>query len=219
MKTMDHQQAIKMHAAERYLLEELSEEERESFEDHYFSCIECADEVKAAYTFADNAKAVMADWPAPVLRTERATFNFWQWLRPVLVPAMAVLLLGVTVYQSALVIPRLERQLETATAPRALPSVVARAATRGEPAVVELSPNDQFVQVILDINTTQPVSSYSSQVYDESGNLRFTIASAVPSGGGSLNLLLPASELKPGRYTIKVGPSVSDDYSFVVQRR
>jgi hypothetical protein len=219
MKTMDHQQAIKMHAAERYLLEELSEEERESFEDHYFSCIECADEVKAAYTFADNAKAVMADWPAPVLRTERATFNFWQWLRPVLVPAMAVLLLGVTVYQSALVIPRLERQLETATAPRALPSVVARAATRGEPAVVELSSNDQFVQVILDINTTQPVSSYSSQVYDESGNLRFTIASAVPSGGGSLNLLLPASELKPGRYTIKVGPSVSDDYSFVVQRR
>jgi hypothetical protein len=132
---------------------------------------------------------------------------------------MAVLLLGVTVYQSVLVIPRLERQLETATSPRALPSVVARAATRGEPAVVELSSNDQFVQVILDINTTQPVSSYSSQVYDESGNLRFTIPSAVPSGGGSLNLLLPASELRPGRYTIKVGPSVSDDYSFVVQRR
>src|SRR5262245_53785418 len=217
MKTMDHQQAIKMHAAERYLLEELSEEERESFEDHYFSCPECADEVKAAYTFADNAKAVMAHWPPP--HPQRETFSFWEWLRPVLVPAMAVLLLGVTIYQSVLVIPRLERRLETATAPRALPSVVARAATRGEPAVVELSPNDQFVQVILDINTTQPVSSYSSQVYDESGKLRFTIPSAVPSGGGSLNLLLPASELKPGRYTIKVGPSGSDDYSFVVQRR
>ena len=217
MNTMDHQQAIKIHAAERYLLEELSEEERESFEDHYFSCPECADEVKAAYIFADSAKAVMADWPAP--RAERKAFNFFEWLRPVLVPAMAVLLLGVTVYQSVLVIPRLERQLETATSPRALPSVVARAATRGEPAVVELSPNDQFVQVILDINTTQPVSSYSSQVYDESGKLRFSIPAAVPSGGGSLNLLLPASELKPGRYTIKVGPSGSDDYSFVVQRR
>lgn len=217
MKTMDHQQAIKMQAAERYLLEELSEEERESFEDHYFSCLECADEVKAAYTFADNARAVMADWPAP--RAERRSFNFFDWLRPVWVPAMAVLLLGVAVYQSAFVIPGLERQLETATAPRALPSVVARAATRGEPAIVVLSPNDQFVQVILDINTTQPVSSYSSQVYDESGNLRFTIPSAVPSGGGSLNLLLPASELKPGRYTIKVGPSGVDDYSFVVQRR
>ena len=217
MKTMDHQQAIKIHAAERYLLEELSEEERESFEDHYFSCPECADEVTAAYTFADNAKAVMVHWPTP--HPERETLGFWEWLRPVLVPAMAVLLLVVTVYQSVLVIPRLERQLETVTAPRALPSVVARAATRGEPAVVELLPNDQFVQVILDINTTQPVSSYSSQVYDESGNLRFTIASAVPSGGGSLNLLLPASELKPGRYTIKVGPSGSDDYSFVVQRR
>jgi hypothetical protein len=219
MKTMDHQQAIKMQAAERYLLEELSEEERESFEDHYFTCTECADEVKAAYIFADNAKAVMADWPAPAPREERQSFNFWEWLRPVLVPAMAVLLLGVTVYQSVLVIPRLERQLETATAPRALPSVVARAATRGEPAVVQLSSNDQFVQVILDINTTQPVSSYSSQVYDESGNLRFTIPSVVPSGGGSLNLLLPASELKAGPYTIKVGPSETDDYSFVVQRR
>jgi hypothetical protein len=197
MKTMDHQQAIKMHAAERYLLEELSEEEREGFEDHYFSCPECADEVRAAYTFADNAKAVMADWPAP--RAERWSFNFFDWLRPVLVPAMALLLLGVAVYQSAFVIPGLERQLQTATAPRALPSVVARAATRGEPAIVQLSASDQFVQVILDINTTQTVSSYSSQVYDESGNLKFTIPSAVPSGGGSLNLLLPASELKPGR--------------------
>src|SRR5262245_3118106 len=98
MTTMDHQQAIKMHAAERYLLEELSEEERESFEDHYFSCTECADEVKAAFMFADNAKAVMAQWPAR--RAERQRVNFWEWLRPVLIPAMAVLLLGVVVYQS-----------------------------------------------------------------------------------------------------------------------
>jgi hypothetical protein len=159
----------------------------------------------------------MADWPNS--RAERRSFNFFDWLRPVLVPAMALLLLGVAVYQSAFVIPGLERQLQTATAPRALPSVVARAATRGEPAIVQLSASDQFVQVILDINTTQTVSSYSSQVYDESGNLKFTIPSAVPSGGGSLNLLLPASELEPGRYTIKVGPSGTDDYSFVVQRR
>ncbi len=37
--------------AERYLLGELSAEEREKFEEHYFSCQQCADSVMAGATF------------------------------------------------------------------------------------------------------------------------------------------------------------------------
>ena len=45
-----------MHASERYLLDEMSQDERDQFEEHYFSCVECADEVRAVFAFADNAK-------------------------------------------------------------------------------------------------------------------------------------------------------------------
>src|SRR5690349_23110858 len=115
MKEMNHQQAVTKHAAERYLLEELSPEERAGFEEHYFGCVECADEVRTAFKFADNLKAV-GERPIEVAvrSPERPlkTRAFWQWLRPVFAaPALAVLLLAVTLYQSFLVIPRLERRL------------------------------------------------------------------------------------------------------------
>lgn len=223
MKTMDHQEAVKMLAAERYLLKELSPEDRDGFEEHYFTCTQCANEVRAAFTFAGNAKAVMTDWrPHPVVT--RPALDWWAWLKPAFAaPAAAALLLGVTGYLWLLVIPRLERDLETATAPSAFPTVVARAPTRGEDAVVQLSPEDLTFYLNLDITTDVPVSF---RVYDESGSLRFDVPETVPLEGASLNLRLPAAGMQPGRYTIKVRPGgadsrseTQDDYSFVVQRK
>src|SRR6185295_5047433 len=58
---MDHETAIKVQAAERYLLDEFSPEERTEFEDHFFGCLECADEVRAASILAANATAVLKE--------------------------------------------------------------------------------------------------------------------------------------------------------------
>jgi hypothetical protein len=224
-EAMDHQQAIKTHAAERYLLDELSPQERDGFEEHYFSCVQCADEVRSVFTFADNAKAVLAEQPYRVIKPvvaepRRSAFDWRSWFKPAFaVPVMATLLLFVSGYQTFFVIPRLQREIDTVTAPRAIPSTVARLATRGEDPVISVSTNDQFIQVILDINTPLPVSSYACEVYDDSGALRFTVPATAPSGG-SLNLLLPAAGLKPGRYTVKVKTNTTtDDYRFVVQRK
>ncbi len=57
---MNHHLAINTRATERYMLGELDGESRLAFEEHYFSCRECADDVRAAAEFVDNAKAVMA---------------------------------------------------------------------------------------------------------------------------------------------------------------
>ena len=56
---MNHQLAVNTRATERYMLGELDEESRSAFEEHYFSCRVCADDVRAAVQFVDNAKAVM----------------------------------------------------------------------------------------------------------------------------------------------------------------
>ncbi len=45
-KTMTHQQALDTMAAERYLLDEMTEIEKHAFEEHFFDCDDCAHEVR-----------------------------------------------------------------------------------------------------------------------------------------------------------------------------
>src|SRR6266850_4588140 len=226
---MDHEEAVKLRAAERYLLQELSSDERDDFEEHYFTCMECADEVRSVFALADNVKAVLEDQIQtatlrPVAARERSS-NWLSWLRPAVVAPAAAVLLGITLYQSMRVIPRLEQDLASVKQAQVIPSVVARAATRGEDPVVEISEHDRFVQLILDVNVTPSDSSYIFDVYDEAGTLKFSVPALAPSGG-SFHLLLPVSGLKPGPYMIRVRPksgagSISEaqvvEYSFVLR--
>ncbi|HEX2835757.1 MAG TPA: hypothetical protein VHW00_22280 [Thermoanaerobaculia bacterium] len=43
---MDHANAVETYAAERYLLGELTDADAESFEEHYFECVLCAEDVR-----------------------------------------------------------------------------------------------------------------------------------------------------------------------------
>ena len=71
---MNHQEAVSSHATERYLLEEMTEVEKFAFEDHYFDCAECADDVRAAALMREGVKEGMlgAVAPAPVSTAEPA---------------------------------------------------------------------------------------------------------------------------------------------------
>ena len=58
---MDHDTAIRIQAAERYVLEEFPPEERAEFEEHFFECQECAEEVRSATIFAANATQALKE--------------------------------------------------------------------------------------------------------------------------------------------------------------
>ena len=58
-EAMDHNEAVRMHAAGKYILGELSPVLREEYEEHFFACVACALEVKAAAAFVDNACDVL----------------------------------------------------------------------------------------------------------------------------------------------------------------
>ena len=74
---MNHQVAVDSRATERYMLGELDEESRSAFEEHYFSCRACADDVKTAAVFVDNAKAVLSG-PVGVARpVPRISSQMW----------------------------------------------------------------------------------------------------------------------------------------------
>src|SRR5258707_14842799 len=69
---MDHETAVQLQAAERYVLDEFSPEERADFEEHFFGCRGCADEVRSATILAANTKVVLRETALDAAGTRKA---------------------------------------------------------------------------------------------------------------------------------------------------
>jgi hypothetical protein len=113
---MDHNLASETYAAERYLLGEMPAEERDEFEEHFFSCRVCGEDVQTVSVFIENAKALFRERelqtsPAhkKILWRDWLRRDWIGWLRlPVTAPTFAALALAAVVcYQNAVVIPGL----------------------------------------------------------------------------------------------------------------
>src|SRR5450432_3933445 len=74
---MDHDIAVQSEAAERYFLGDLTGEDRDKFEEHFFMCPECAEDVRALQIFAANAKAVFRQ---PTVSAGVLTSNRFFWV-------------------------------------------------------------------------------------------------------------------------------------------
>ncbi len=114
---MDHNQATQQMAAERYLLNELTPELRDAFEEHAFDCPECTLDLRAGAAFISAAKVELpklaeasAESPRPDAALPLRKKIDWQsWLRPAFaVPAFAALL-AVVSYQNLATIPGLRK--------------------------------------------------------------------------------------------------------------
>ncbi len=109
-RLIDHQQAVNNMMAERYLLGELNQGEREAFEEHFFGCSECFDQVKAGTEFISSLREIGPGEITPVPSDQRHGME--QWFRPKSAQVLGVMFLGLasfTVYQQVL--------LRQATAP------------------------------------------------------------------------------------------------------
>jgi hypothetical protein len=85
---MDHDEAVRSRAAERYVDRELSPAERDAFEQHFFDCGECAREVQFELAFAADLRAALREGqdrlqPAPPGAGFRRKWPEWLRLRPV----------------------------------------------------------------------------------------------------------------------------------------
>jgi anti-sigma factor RsiW len=58
---MDHIEAARLLAAEKYLLAELPNSQREEYEEHYFDCADCAEDIMDAVAFIEGARQVFRD--------------------------------------------------------------------------------------------------------------------------------------------------------------
>jgi hypothetical protein len=202
---MNHEQAIQEMATERYLLDELSPELREAFEEHMFDCTECALDVRAGNVFWSEAKAQLPELTrqaaAEMPRTEPAR-NRKPWWSFITMPAFAApvfaTLLTVVIFQNVSTIPSLRF---AAMEPRIIAPSSLHADTRGSEATVVQADRKQGAAVL--IGLPQGYSSYEVALNDPQGKRVWSTTVTAPDTG-TLSLSIPGMGLKEGSYSLNL---------------
>lgn len=211
---MDHSEAVQQMAAERYLLDELTPEERDAFEAHFFDCPDCAIDLRAGAAFVDEAKIQLPELTArsqaPVradTKKPRGNTNRWfLWWRPAFAAAFASLL-AVVGYQNLVTYPALRQEADQ---PRILPLVSIHGDTRGEhPTITADHKHGVSLPVdLLGSSNSASYASYSLDLLDPDGKLQWTGSVSAPeqyeSTGQMYSLEIPGATLRNGLYTIVV---------------
>jgi len=211
MAQMDHNEAIQLQAAVKYVLGELSQVQRDGYEEHYFDCAECAVDIKALATFADTAREVLRQERASHLAKAAvpARRGWLGWLQPIVaVPAFAALLL-IIAYQNTVTIPQARN-----TSARAVAEVYGQSfllqpsdTRRGNEATVneaplEVRPTEGFL-LQLDFNPTATFPAYLCQLQDSSGRVLRQFAVPAEKVKQELHLPLPAGLIsRSGQYSL-----------------
>lgn len=227
---MNHSEAIKSKATERYLLGELALSEREAFEEHYFECQECAADVKSAAIFVDNAREVLRHEPVLTRAPERKP-AWWEWFtrfRPAyaLASLLFVVILG---YQNLVTIPQLRHEA-AANTPQALPSFsLLTSGSRSESAAAFTVQRNSPFGLYVDIPSS-PFDHYLCEVQAENGNPKFSVRITAEQARDTVQLFIPGAVLAAGRYNLVILGSPSQQsqklageeiarYPFVIQTK
>ncbi len=203
---MNHSEAIKLQAVERYLLGELTGEQRDRFEEHYFGCAECATDLKAAAGLVGNARELLKTEFALEEKAESTRKHFlWSpWFRPAYAMAAVSLLLAVLVYQNLVSMPRLRRQLAEVSTPQALASYsLINSTSRAAGFLTIRTPFNRAFGLYVDI-PPGPFTQYVCEIRDTADRVKFSVGVSAEQAKETVQLLVPPSQLPPGRYVLLV---------------
>ena len=203
---MDHTAVVREKTTERYLLNELDPEVRDEFEEHYFTCPECALDVSAGFQFVEHSKAVLAESSKPssvgvAPDPGRAHPGWFAWLRPAFAAPALALLLAVAGYQSLVTVPSLRSELKQ---PRVLPAVSVNVGTWGAGGTPTSIPAGKGLLLFVRIPPDGAYARYTAQLYNPGGKLEgsFTITST--AGQDQWSVMVPGIYREAGTYTMAV---------------
>lgn len=206
---MDHNEAVRLQAAAKYLCGELTRGQRDEYEEHYFGCPTCAEELKTSVAFMESAKQVVREDGAQAAENNRVRnqqAGWLGWLRPAFaVPVFAalVLLMG---YQNTVTIPKLKHATsEPAEIVRS--SVHLFGSTRGgsdgggPQAKLQVRRGESFM-LDFDFTPSRTLSAYSWQLQDRDGR---TVKAGIIAGedtNQAVRLAVMGGVEHPGAYAL-----------------
>jgi hypothetical protein len=209
--TDDHTGYARDHAAERYLLGDMTEADRERYEEHFFSCADCADDVRQTARFLEDARGILVPAPAAaprpagvaVLRPRAARpVRSLFWPLPAGAAAAAALLAVLAGYQ-AIHVAGLRRELSAERQLQALPATFL-SISRSETPTVQVSKGQRKVALKFSQSFERAFPFFRCEIRDAAGRI---VASAVlesPPAGDELQVLIPSDVLTPGTHTVAI---------------
>ncbi len=203
---MDHDHATQLTAVEKYLLDDLTPELRDEFEEHFFDCQECATDLRATAGFIDAAKSEFTvnpvKKPGPVATSKSRLVSFWP--SALVWSALAASLL-VIAYQNVVVYPRFKGEIAELKAPEILPqvSLVGGNSRGGQIPATTVVSGKPFL-LLVDIPTEDRFSSYTCLLYSPSGSLAWRVEVSSQEAKDTVSIRVPSAGQGAGEYTLAV---------------
>ena len=198
MRTMDHAEATRRLAVEQYLLGELSEAEREAFEEHFFACEECAEALDTSAALTANAKAVFRE-QAAFRRAEQAETPRWRfWTGWRFAPAAALagwavagLLAGYQIYAN-----------RTGSAQFVMtPAISVRAARAAKP--LTFSRQQGIISLTVAHEWEENYSAYQGEL-ESAADHKVMFSARLEATAEALSLAVRTGRLAAGAYSVTV---------------
>jgi hypothetical protein len=203
---MDHQEAVRRGAIEKYLLDEIPQPERDEFEMHFFDCQECAEEMRTTAAFLAGAKMELRRSHV-AQRAHAAVKKPWFAIlcRPAVVaPAFALLLL-ILVYQTIVNLPRFADHGVQIKNPELLtPLSLSGGDGRGGAVPTAATPKGRPLLLSLDIPTAERFSSYVCVLVAPSGAAVWRLPVSAAQAKETVAISVPSGSLGPGNYRLLV---------------
>ena len=187
---MDHAEAVDTMAAQRYVLEEMTPEDRDAFEDHFFGCAACAADVRDGATIA---AAMRREKASIALVPQRASHAGW------LAAAASLVIAAFLGYQTMTLRGHLRDEREA----RVLPYSMINGESRGSETVITNA--SRPFALFVDIPRREHVTRYVVTIADEKGRASVTQPVTLDEASEpSVLLRIPGGLLTPGRYSVIV---------------
>jgi hypothetical protein len=193
---MNHEEAIRMMGSEQYLLNELSPELREQFEEHFFDCAECANDLRAGALFIEQSKAIFAAEAIAPSREPRVVAprpSWWAWLRPAIAVPVMALLLAVVVYQN----------WPSHGNPQVLQAAYINVGSRGAVPSISTAKGQSFLLRVT-LPPEQTYSSYLAEIYSPDGKLSSSLKLPATAGQDNYFIQVPAGNYNEGVYSVAI---------------
>ncbi|HSP69591.1 MAG TPA: zf-HC2 domain-containing protein [Bryobacteraceae bacterium] len=211
---MEHEQAVQNLAVECYLMGEMTPGEREAFEQHYFECGVCAEDVRTASQFLEDMKGVLEDGrqpsavpkPTREARGQRSPGWTWTaWLQPQFATALVAVLGIVAAVETFSTIPNLKQQVREVSAPRPVRSITLKPQTRGASTLLTVQPGEAAL-VTLDGLDLPPAAASRLQfvVKSNDGQDVLSFSGEYPGPDEPVIISFPKLDLPAGNYVLQV---------------
>lgn len=203
---MDHQDALRRGAVEKYLLDEIPQPERDEFEKHFFDCQECAEEMRTTAAFLAGAKMELRrSHHSHPLRAAPKKPWFEIFLRPAIALPAFVLLLLIVAYQNIVILPRFAGEGAQLKNPEIMTTLWLSVGGNRDGAVpIATIAKDQPLLLSLDIPTAQRFASYTCVLVAPSGAVVWRLPVSAAQAKSTVVIRVPSGPMAPGNYRLLV---------------